>query len=74
MPFGTIKRLHESRGFGFIESDSGDVFFHSSTVEDEDFAGLWEGQEVEFAVDVADQPTGRGTRAARVSPLRVTVG
>jgi len=74
MPFGTIKRLHESRGFGLIQSDTGDVFFHSSTVEDDDFAALFEGQEVEFAVDIADQPSGRGSRAARVSPLRVTVG
>ncbi|MBX3415769.1 MAG: cold shock domain-containing protein [Pirellulales bacterium] len=73
MPFGTIKRLHESRGFGLIQSDTGDVFFHSSTVDDDDFRNLFEGQEVEFTVDVADQPTGRGSRAARVSPLRVAV-
>ncbi len=47
MPQGKIKRLTD-RGFGFIEGERGDIFFHSSSVEGTAFEELQEGQTVEY--------------------------
>lgn len=70
MPSGTIKKLVQDKGFGFIQaSDGGDVFFHHSTVEDRQFDNLTEGQKVEYAIDTANSPKGKGPRAASVKPL-----
>ena len=33
MPQGTIKKLIADKGFGFIEGERGDLFFHHSAVE-----------------------------------------
>ena len=51
MPVGTIKKLIEERGFGFIKPDTGgaDIFFHCSELpQKSDFDGLSEGQRVSF--------------------------
>ncbi len=69
MAVGKIKKLVSEKGFGFIQSDSGqDVFFHHSTVADSGFDGLAEGQQVEYTVDDASSPKGKGPRAASVVP------
>jgi cold shock protein len=47
MPQGTIKKLTD-RGFGFIEGERGDIFFHSSSLEGTTFEALSEGQQVEY--------------------------
>ena len=48
---GTVKWFNESKGFGFIEQESGaDVFAHFSAIESEGFKTLAEGQRVEFLV------------------------
>ena len=48
MPKGTIRRLMD-RGYGFIQSESGeDLFFHSNDLVGVEFNSLKEGQEVEF--------------------------
>ncbi len=47
MPQGKIKRLTD-RGFGFIEEERGDIFFHSSALEGTTFDELQEGQTVEY--------------------------
>ena len=47
MPQGTIKKLTQ-KGFGFIEGEKGDMFFHSSSVEGTTFEALSEGQQVEY--------------------------
>ena len=47
MPQGTIKRLTD-RGFGFIEGERGDIFFHHSALEGIDFETLSVGQQVEY--------------------------
>ena len=69
MPHGKIKLLVPSRGFGFIQADTGDVFFHRSTVAYQRFATLCEGQGVEFTVDVEQHPTGQGASATQVVPV-----
>lgn len=48
MPQGTIKKLTE-KGFGFIEGERGDIFFHHSSVEGANFDDLREGQMVEYS-------------------------
>ena len=48
---GTVKWFNESKGFGFIEQESGpDVFAHFSAITSSGFKTLAEGQQVEFIV------------------------
>ena len=48
---GTVKWFNESKGFGFIEQQSGpDVFAHFSAISGSGFKTLTEGQAVEFTV------------------------
>jgi len=50
MPQGKIKKLVSDRGFGFIEGDQGELFFHHSEVNGVAFEDLSEGQMVEYEV------------------------
>ena len=57
MAKGKVKWFNESKGYGFIEQESGsDVFVHFSAITGEGFKTLQEGQEVEF--DVTSGPKG----------------
>ncbi len=48
---GQVKWFNESKGYGFIEQESGpDVFAHFSAIESEGYKTLAEGQKVEFEV------------------------
>lgn len=48
---GTVKWFNESKGFGFIEQQSGpDVFVHFSAIKMDGFKALKDGQQVEFNV------------------------
>jgi len=48
---GTVKWFNESKGYGFIERESGgDVFVHHSAITGEGFKTLNEGDSVEFVV------------------------
>ena len=48
---GTVKWFNESKGFGFIEQDSGpDVFAHFRAIKGDGFKTLTEGQRVTFVV------------------------
>ncbi|HEX4130307.1 MAG TPA: cold shock domain-containing protein [Pirellulales bacterium] len=70
MPTGTIKKIVQDKGFGFIATaDGSDVFFHHSTVADHQFDNLTEGQKVEYTVEQGGAPKGKGPRAASVKPL-----
>lgn len=63
MPEGIIKKLTD-KGFGFIEGDKGDIFFHLSALVDTDFDSLHEGQKVEY-----EEGTGpKGPCAQNVKP------
>ena len=64
MPQGTIKKLVADRGFGFINTDRGDVFFHLSSLSEGVFEDLQEGHLVEF--DTEDGPKGPRAVAVRV--------
>lgn len=48
---GSVKWFNGSKGYGFIERDSGeDVFVHFSAIVGDGFRSLDEGQRVEFNV------------------------
>ncbi len=50
MPQGKIKRLVSDRGFGFVEGDRDDLFFHHSEVTGVTFEELQEGQTVKYEI------------------------
>lgn len=63
---GTVKWFNESKGFGFIEQESGpDVFVHFSAISASGFKTLAEGQKVEFTVTQGQ----KGPQAENVVPL-----
>jgi len=69
MPTGKIKKIVAEKGFGFLEGEKGqDVFFHHSTVANQGFDNLLEGQPVEYTLDQAGGAKGKGPRAASVTP------
>lgn len=66
MSRGKVKWFHDSKGYGFIETESGgDVFVHYSAITSEGFATLAEGQEVEFELQDGE----KGPRATNVVTL-----
>jgi cold shock protein len=50
MPIGTVKWFNSTKGFGFIQPESGgpDVFVHISAVERAGLRGLNEGQQISY--------------------------
>lgn len=63
MSQGTIKKLTE-KGFGFIQCDHGELFFHHSCVVGTQFDSLREGQAVEFT-------EGKGPKGPRAENVKV---
>jgi len=48
---GVVKWFNASKGFGFIQRQSGeDVFVHFSAIQSDGYKSLNEGQKVEFEV------------------------
>ncbi|MFO7902160.1 MAG: cold-shock protein [Planctomycetota bacterium] len=64
MPQGTIKKVLADKGFGFIEGDRGDIFFHHSAVEGATIESLQIGQPVTYE-------EGRGPKGPRAENVRV---
>jgi CspA family cold shock protein len=60
MATGTVKWYNETKGYGFIQPDSGgkDVFVHASALERAGMRGLIEGQKISYEVE-ADRRTGK---------------
>ena len=65
MAQGTIKKLIAEKGFGFINAQRGEIFFHHSALVGITIEQLQEGQAVEF--DEGQGP--KGPRAENVRPL-----
>jgi CspA family cold shock protein len=64
MPQGTIKKVILDKGFGFIEGERGDLFFHSSSVEGTTFEALRVGQAVTYQ-------EGRGPKGPRAENVEL---
>ena len=48
---GTVKWFNGTKGYGFIEQDSGgDIFVHFSAIVGDGYRNLEDGQRVEFTV------------------------
>ena len=63
---GTVKWFNGSKGYGFIQRESGDdVFVHFSEIQGEGFRNLEEGQKVEFNVEQGQ----KGLQATKVTTL-----
>ena len=63
---GTVKWFNASKGYGFIQRQSGeDVFVHFSAIQGDGYKTLNEGQSVEF--EVTKGP--KGLQASNVSSL-----
>ena len=63
---GIVKWFNGSKGYGFIERESGgDVFVHYSAIQADGYRNLEEGQRVEFVVTQGN----KGPQASEVVPL-----
>ncbi len=66
MANGTVKWFNDSKGFGFLEQESGDdVFVHFSAINGDGFKSLAEGDRVTF--DLVKGP--KGLQAANVTRI-----
>jgi CspA family cold shock protein len=64
MPEGTVKKIVSDKGFGFIEANGQDIFFHHSSLVGVQIEELQEGQAV--AYEMGNGP--KGPRAENVTP------
>jgi cold shock protein len=63
---GTVKWFNASKGFGFIQRQSGeDVFVHFSAIQSDGYRSLTDGQAVEFEVTTGP----KGLQASNVTAL-----
>jgi cold shock protein len=66
MAEGLVKWFNDSKGYGFIEAESGhDVFVHHSAIQGEGFKSLAEGERVSFT----EEKGAKGPQATNVRKL-----
>ena len=66
MPEGKINKLVSDRGFGFVEGERGELFFHHSELQGVTFEELQEGQSLEYEV-------GQGKKGPCATNVRLAV-
>jgi len=64
MPQGTIKKLIMEKGFGFIQGERGELFFHHSALDGATIEELREGQTVDYT-------EGRGPKGPRAENIKL---
>ncbi len=53
---GTVKWFDGAKGYGFIEREGGaDVFVHHTAIQADGFRNLYEGQKVEFTIEMGQK-------------------
>jgi len=63
---GRVKWFNNKKGFGFIQRENGpDLFVHFTSINEEGFRSLNEGDEVSFDVEEGE----RGPKAVNVNRL-----
>ncbi len=63
---GTVKWFSGAKGYGFIQRESGgDVFVHFSSIADDGYKSLNEGDRVEFEVKQGE----KGPQAVNVTKI-----
>jgi len=66
MQKGVVKWFNDAKGYGFIQTESGeDVFVHFRAIESEGFKSLHAGENVEFEYELGP----KGPRATKVIKL-----
>jgi len=66
MEQGTVKWFNASKGYGFIQRETGDdVFVHYKSISGEGYRTLKEGEAVEFEIE----ETEKGLQATNVSKM-----
>ena len=66
MAEGRVKWFNDSKGYGFIETDSGhDVFVHFKAIEGVGFKSLVEGDRVSFV----EEQGAKGPQATKVKKI-----
>ena len=70
MPVGRVKWYDKSKGYGFIESPEGDVFFHFSDILMDGFKALAEEQRVSYKICRCES----GLKAQQIHPLDQRAG
>ena len=66
MPSGIVKWFDNSKGYGFIQHNDGDVFVHYTAIEMQGFRTLNKDEIVEYEITKRPQ----GLLASRVRPQR----
>jgi cold shock protein len=64
MSQGTIKKVMADKGFGFIQGEQGDLFFHHSAIEGTSIEALRVGQAVTYT-------EGRGPKGPRAENIKM---
>lgn len=62
---GTVKWFNAKKGFGFIESEKGDVFVHFRNIVSDGYKKLEEGQQVSFEISEGE----KGLQAENVKAI-----
>ena len=66
MSNGTVKWFNSTKGFGFLTGeDNKDIFVHQSSIQEDGFRTLEEGQKVSYDVEASE----KGDRAVNVVKL-----
>ena len=67
MPKGTVKWFSSAKGYGFIQADGSekDIFVHFSSIRQDGYRSLNEGEAVEF--ELVEGP--KGLKAENVVPI-----
>jgi CspA family cold shock protein len=64
MPQGTIKKVIADKGFGFIDGEHGELFFHHSSLDGTAIESLQVGQAVTYE-------EGRGPKGPRAEKVKL---